>query len=172
MVNSIADKHVCLWREHKKEKKSPAWRDWSVNWRRYSTGCNAYSLATVNISSYAVLITWPRYNNMDYSYPRFPAWCDASRGKRVSKFTGLHKACGIRNPMLRCFHAEMLSYNYHQVSDSIMLTGFACASFIAGANKDTTACRSTDFKEIFKEFQTLIRSNYMNAKTGLHIVLH
>lgn len=30
----------------------------------------AYSLATVNISSYAVLITWPRYNNMDYSYPR------------------------------------------------------------------------------------------------------
>lgn len=104
-----------------RKKKASEWRDSSISWRRYSSDWNAYSLAGVNISSYAVLITWPRYNNMDYSYPRFPAWCDASWGERVSKFTGLHKACGIRNPMLRRFHAEMLPQNHHKVSDSIML---------------------------------------------------
>lgn len=104
-----------------RKKKASAWKDWSVSWRRSRSDRNASSLAEVNISSYAVLITWPRYNNMDYSYPRFPAWCDASWGERVSKFTGLHKACGNRNPMLRCFHAEMLPYNHHKASDSIML---------------------------------------------------
>lgn len=165
MVNPIADKHVCLLKNRGRvKKKRAAWRDWSVSWRRYSSDWNAYSLAGVNISSYAVLITWPRYNNMDYSYPRFPAWCDASWGERVSKFTGLHKACGIRNPMLRCFHAEMLPYNHHKVSDSIMLSRLCVCTSPAGKSKDTTACRSMDFNEIFKEFQTLIRSNYLSTK--------
>lgn len=128
-----------FWREpgESEKKKASAWRDWSVSWRRYSSDWNAYSLAGVNISSYAVLITWPSYNNMDYSYACFPAWCDASWGERVSKFTGLHKACGIRNPMLRCFHAEMLPYNHHKVSDSIMLPRLCVCTHPLEANKKT-----------------------------------
>lgn len=63
------------------------------------------------------------------------AWCDASWGERVSKFTGLHKACGIRNPMLRCFHAEMLPYNHHKVSDSIMLPRLCVCTHPPEANK-------------------------------------
>ena len=68
MVNSMGDKHVCLRREHK--KKNLHGETEALTSGDTVPNETAYSLATVNISSYAVLITWPRYNNMDYSYPR------------------------------------------------------------------------------------------------------
>lgn len=65
MVSSSTDKHVRLWRALKKctYRLNPKLKETygAAKW-------NAYSLAPVSISLYAVLITWPRYNNMDYSY--------------------------------------------------------------------------------------------------------
>ena len=60
MGNSIGDKHVCLWRAPKKN---------CMERLKHKLEEIQYQ-ATVNIPRYAVLITWPRYNNMDYSYPR------------------------------------------------------------------------------------------------------
>lgn len=38
--------------------------------------------------------TWPRYNNIDYSYPRFSEWYDASRGKGFLGSLVYLKVCG------------------------------------------------------------------------------
>lgn len=136
------------------QKKKIAWRDWSINWRRYSTNWNAYSLATVNISSYAVLITWPRYNNMDYSYPRFSAWCDASRGKGfLSSLVSIkHVASEIQ-----CYGAVMLRHFRKTTTRCVIQLRrlvFSCA-LITESNKGTTARTFTDFMEILKKFQPL-----------------
>lgn len=75
-----------------------------------------------------MLITWPRYNNMDYSYPHFARWRDASRGKGFFKFTGFSLSVWQQksNGQVWRYHAEIfplkdqpsLGFNYTLVLSS------------------------------------------------------
>lgn len=71
MVNSSADKHVCLWKHQKWMERL---EQKTVNQRNHA------ELGSSEHYRSAVLITWPRYNSMDYSYPGISQWWDSSGG--------------------------------------------------------------------------------------------
>lgn len=169
MVNSIADKHVCLWREQEKKKKAlrgetEAWTEGDTvpavtltAWQQWTFPVMPCWLLGLDTTIWIILILASPRDVMHHGAKGFLS--SLVYIKHVASEIQCYAAF-----MLRCFHITTTRSLIQLCS-----LAFACA-LIAGANKDTTACRSTDFREIFKEFQTLIRSNYRNAKTGLHIV--